>query len=77
LRLTVVSSGNTTSKLSVDSAGILLHAGVGHAALAVGDGTALVVLGHGGGEGSEAKDDGCETELHVCGGWVSEMRRYW
>lgn len=66
MTLTVVSSRNTPTTLSVDKASILLQAGVGHAALAVGH-RAVLVLGNGRGHGDQAEDEGGETELHFGG----------
>jgi hypothetical protein len=65
--LTAINSGgNTATALAVDIANILLQAGVGSAAGAVGNGAAGVLRGrsrkcHGG----EGESDG-ESELHGC-----------
>jgi hypothetical protein len=68
-KLTVVDARrNAATSGSVDVANVLLQAGVGSAALAVGNGTAGV-LGRWSREGERRKgeSDG-ESELHDCGG---------
>jgi hypothetical protein len=79
---TVVAAGDAAAGLAVGGgAGVLLQVGVGHAAGAAGDRAALVLAGHegavlgkGGGNGSQAEDEGGEGELHP-GGWVGLSRR--
>jgi len=72
--LTVVDAvGDTSAALSVDSAHILLQAGVCDTARAFGNGTVVVgALGPGSCEGGESEDDGGDGELHFCGrvGWL-------
>ena len=67
--LTVVDAvGNTSAALSIDSAHILLQAGVCDTARAFGNGTVVVgALRPGSGEGRESEDNGGDCELHFCG----------
>lgn len=75
--LTVVAAGDAAALLAgLAGAGVLLQAGVGDAARAVGDGAVVVLArgdgvargdGGGGDEGGEAEDSGGESELHVGG----------
>ena len=67
--LTVVDAvGDTSAALSVDSAHILLQAGVCDTACAFGNGTVVVgTLRPSSCEGRESEDSGGDGELHFCG----------
>lgn len=62
-------TGDTATRSVRRVTGILLQGCVGNAALAIGDWPATV-LRHGGSgsEGTEAKENGDDGELHFCGG---------
>ena len=77
-KLTVVSTGDAATLAAVlSSAGILLEAGVGNTAGALGNGTVVVLAsddleasgsgGSGSSHGGKAEDDGGERELHLDG----------